>query len=139
MLMTDAEDTRRTLRSLQERGVSIAIDDFGTGYSSLAYLRKLAAKTLKIDRSFVQRCAGRQEDEQIVRAIIGLAHDLDMQVVAEGVETIAQLSALQKLRCDSAQGYLIAQPLDTDELSSFILGHSVTVRHVTFPIKPPQL
>jgi EAL domain-containing protein (putative c-di-GMP-specific phosphodiesterase class I) len=62
-----------------------------------------------------------------------------MQVVAEGVETIAQLSALQKLRCDSAQGYLIAQPLDTDELSSFILGHSVTVRHVTFPIKPPQL
>ena len=139
MLMTDADDTRRTLRLLQDRGVSIAIDDFGTGYSSLAYLRKLAAKTLKIDRSFVQRCAGRQEDEQIVRAIIGLAHDLDMQVVAEGVETIAQLSALQKLRCDSAQGYLVAKPLDPEELSSFILGHSVTVRHVTFPIKPPPL
>lgn len=136
MLMTDADDTRRTLRQLQDRGVSIAIDDFGTGYSSLAYLRKLAAKTLKIDRSFVQRCAGRMEDEQIVRAIIGLAHDLDMEVVAEGVETIAQLSVLQRLRCDSAQGYLVAKPLDPDQLSSFIQGHSVTVRHVTFPIKP---
>jgi diguanylate cyclase (GGDEF)-like protein len=139
ILMSDAEDTRRMLRDLQERGVSIAIDDFGTGYSSLTYLRKLAAKTLKIDRSFVQRCSNRQEDEQIVRAIIGLAHDLDMQVVAEGVETIAQLSTLQKLRCDSAQGYLVAKPLDPEELSNFILGHSVTVRHVTFPIKPPPL
>lgn len=133
-LMQDADDTMRALRQLQDLGVSIAVDDFGTGYSSMTYLRQLGATTLKIDRSFVDGCAEPGEDEQIVRAVIGLAHDLNMQVVAEGVETAAQLSVLHRLRCDYAQGYLLARPLDETGLSDFILRHSITQRRVSCAI-----
>jgi diguanylate cyclase (GGDEF)-like protein len=129
-LMQDAEDTMRSLRSLQDQGVSVAVDDFGTGYSSLSYLKQLAAKTLKIDRSFVDGCAEASEDAQIVGAIVGLAHNLGMQVVAEGIETSEQVSALQRMRCDAAQGFLIAKPLETAAMESFLNQHSLTEKRV---------
>jgi diguanylate cyclase (GGDEF)-like protein len=133
-LMQDAEDTMRSLRSLQDQGVSVAVDDFGTGYSSLSYLKQLAAKTLKIDRSFVDGCAEASEDQQIVGAIVGLAHNLGMHVVAEGIETPEQVSALQRMRCDAAQGYLIAQPLAGPEMESFLNAHSLTEKRVAVPL-----
>jgi diguanylate cyclase (GGDEF)-like protein len=129
-LMQDAEDTMRSLRSLQDRGVSVAVDDFGTGYSSLSYLKQLGAKTLKIDRSFVDGCAEASEDEQIVRAIVGLAHNLGMHVVAEGIETPEQVSALQRMRCDAAQGFLIARPLENMAMEAFLDQHSLTEKRV---------
>jgi diguanylate cyclase (GGDEF)-like protein len=129
-LMQDADDTKRALRTLQDRGVAIAVDDFGTGYSSLSYLKQLAAKTLKIDRSFVDGCAEQSEDQQIVRAIVDLAHNLGMKVVAEGVETADQVNVLQRMRCDSVQGFLIAQPLAAKELEDFLNSHSMTEKRV---------
>jgi diguanylate cyclase (GGDEF)-like protein len=133
-LMQDADDTMRSLRALQDKGVSIAVDDFGTGYSSMAYLKKLAARTLKIDRSFVDGCAEASEDQQIVRAIVDLAHNLGMHVVAEGIETPDQVSALQRMRCDAAQGYLIAKPLASGQLDDFLTRHSLTERRVAVPL-----
>ena len=129
-LMQDADDTMKSLRSLQDQGVSVAVDDFGTGYSSLAYLKQLAAKTLKIDRSFVDGCAEQSEDQQIVGAIVGLAHNLGMQVVAEGIETQEQVAALQRMRCDVAQGYLIAKPLGGAAMEDFLNTHSLTEKRV---------
>jgi diguanylate cyclase (GGDEF)-like protein len=129
-LMQDADDTMRSLRTLQDRGVSIAVDDFGTGYSSMSYLKKLAARTLKIDRSFVDGCAEVSEDQQIVRAIVDLAHNLGMHVVAEGIESAGQVTALQRMRCDAAQGFLIAKPLASDQLDEFLNRNSLTERRV---------
>ena len=133
-LMQDADDTMRSLRSLQDGGVSVAVDDFGTGYSSLSYLKQLAAKTLKIDRSFVDGCAEQSEDSQIVGAIVGLAHNLGMHVVAEGIETFEQVTALQRMRCDAAQGYLIAQPLAGPAMESFLNAHSLMEKRVAVPL-----
>jgi len=133
-LMQDVDDTLRSLRALQDQGVSIAVDDFGTGYSSMAYLKKLAAKTLKIDRSFVDGCAEQSEDQQIVRAIVDLAHNLGMHVVAEGIESVDQVSTLQRMRCDAAQGYLIAKPLAKGDLDDFLTRHSLTERRVAVPL-----
>jgi EAL domain-containing protein (putative c-di-GMP-specific phosphodiesterase class I) len=129
-LMQDADDTMASLRSLQDKGVSVAVDDFGTGYSSMAYLKKLGAKTLKIDRSFVDGCADQSEDQQIVRAIVDLAHNLGMHVVAEGIETGAQVDALQRMRCDNGQGYLIAKPLTTADMEMFLSRHLQTEKRV---------
>jgi diguanylate cyclase (GGDEF)-like protein len=129
-LMQDVDETLRSLRALQDQGVSIAVDDFGTGYSSMSYLKKLGAKTLKIDRSFVDGCAEQSEDQQIVRAIVDLAHNLGMHVVAEGIESIDQVNTLQRMRCDAAQGYLIAKPLAKPQLEDFLSRHSLTERRV---------
>ena len=129
-LMQDVDETLRSLRTLQDQGVSIAVDDFGTGYSSMSYLKKLGAKTLKIDRSFVDGCAEQSEDQQIVRAIVDLAHNLGMHVVAEGIESVDQVNTLQRMRCDAAQGYLIAKPLAKNQLEDFLSRHSLTERRV---------
>ncbi|RBD15225.1 hypothetical protein BRN42_01825, partial [Xanthomonas oryzae pv. oryzae] len=97
MAMRDAEACLRTLGQLNALGVRIAIDDFGTGYSNLLYLRKLPAHELKIDRSFVQAMDSSAEDIAIVAAVVALAHTMRLQVVAEGVETIAQRNTLERL------------------------------------------
>ena len=99
---------------LRRHGVRLALDDFGTGYSSFSYLQKLPYDTLKIDRSFVQQLeAGHHTESAIVHAIVVLAHNLDMEVVAEGVETLEQAAELLRLGCEYAQGYLFARPLDS--------------------------
>jgi diguanylate cyclase (GGDEF)-like protein len=108
------------LGRLKGHGVSFAIDDFGTGYSSLKYLRTLPVAKLKIDREFVQGAPGDGNDAAIVRAIVDLGHNLGLTVVAEGVETEAQLAFLQGLGCDQAQGDYFSKPLPVDEIDAML-------------------
>jgi diguanylate cyclase (GGDEF)-like protein/PAS domain S-box-containing protein len=114
-VMSNADAAIETLRALRELGVHISIDDFGTGYSSLNYLKRFPADYLKIDRSFIRDATVEQHDAAIVRAIITLAHSLNLKVIAEGVETEEQLSFLRDLQCDEMQGYLLSKPLPAEE------------------------
>jgi diguanylate cyclase (GGDEF)-like protein len=111
MLMQEPESVVRILHELQEMGVHIALDDFGTGHSSLAYLKRFALDDLKIDRSFVQGLPDDTDDHAITRAIIAMAHSLQMRVVAEGVETLGQLAFLREQGCDEFQGFLASPPV----------------------------
>lgn len=122
-LMQEGETTR-LLERLTAKGLSIALDDFGTGYSSLSYLRRFPIDRIKIDRSFVCDINGSQSDGALARAVIMLAHGLNVGVVAEGVETAAQLSLLRHFGCDEAQGYLLGEPVAGDILAESILGRN---------------
>ncbi|HYA67444.1 MAG TPA: EAL domain-containing protein [Acidimicrobiales bacterium] len=116
-LMHDAESALRVLRSLKALGVTLAIDDFGTGYSSLSYLHRFPLDVLKIDKSFVDGLATDSDGSEIVAAVIKLAHALGLQVVAEGVEQMAQLEQLGSMGCDFAQGYLFSRPIPANEVN----------------------
>jgi diguanylate cyclase (GGDEF)-like protein/PAS domain S-box-containing protein len=115
LLMENPQGSRRVLGEMKEMGVRIALDDFGTGYSSLAYLRHFPLDTVKIDRSFVADLDKNPEDATIVKAMIGLAHNLQLSLTAEGVETRAQLDFLRAHGCDHAQGYFFGRPVPADE------------------------
>jgi diguanylate cyclase (GGDEF)-like protein/PAS domain S-box-containing protein len=117
LLMTEPARAIETLNTLRAMGVRIAIDDFGTGYSSLAYLKRLPAHCVKIDRSFIEGLPGDRDDAAITQAVIAMAHSLNMQVVAEGVETKEQLRFLQQLGCDCAQGYFFSRPVPAEQLT----------------------
>jgi diguanylate cyclase (GGDEF)-like protein/PAS domain S-box-containing protein len=119
-IVSDPAGTKDVIRRLRELGVGIAIDDFGTGYTSLAYLARLAITQLKIDRSFVMNMNANADDAAIVRAIITLGHDLNLEVVAEGVETVAAYDELARLGCDTIQGYWLSRPLPPAELSEWL-------------------
>ena len=108
----------KLLKDLRDLGVRLALDDFGTGYSSLSLLRSLPIDTLKIDRSFVQG----DRAEVMVGAIVSLAHAFGLHVVAEGVETAAQLDLVQSLNCDGVQGYLLARPSPASEARLILSG-----------------
>jgi len=114
LLMSDVTNISRILKEISALGVTIAIDDFGTGYSSLAYLKTLPLHTLKIDRSFVMDMASDENDAVIVRSTIDLAHNLGLNVVAEGIENNATLNLLTELGCDGAQGYHFSRPQSHD-------------------------
>jgi diguanylate cyclase (GGDEF)-like protein/PAS domain S-box-containing protein len=115
------------LRRIKLLGVTVSVDDFGTGYSSLSYLSRLPIDRLKVDRSFVRRMVDDSRDAAIVRAIVSLGHGLGLAVVAEGVETRAQLAMLAEMGCDEAQGYLLAQPSAGDAIRSMLgLSHPAT-------------
>ena len=116
VVMHNAERASQTLAELKALGVGVAVDDFGTGYSSLAYLRRFPIDQLKIDRSFVQDATVHPDSAAIVHSIIGLARNLRMQTVAEGVETEEQRAFLQAAGCDLMQGYLFSRPLPAQEL-----------------------
>jgi EAL domain-containing protein (putative c-di-GMP-specific phosphodiesterase class I) len=109
--MRDADASVVILQRLHEMGVRIAIDDFGTGYSSLLYLKRLPASELKIDRGFVRNLEHDSEDRAIVSAIVALGQTLDLKIVAEGVETVAQQEFLTGMGCDSLQGFLFGKPM----------------------------
>ena len=115
-LMRDIARCSHMLSQLRETGIRIAIDDFGTGYSSLAYLRRLPVDGLKIDRSFVRDMVDDPRARRIVATMIELAHDLDLTVVAEGIEDEPTLALLQDARCDFIQGWLIGRPADAAEV-----------------------
>jgi diguanylate cyclase len=123
-LMENIEVARTALEHFRSMGLWIYIDDFGTGYSSLSYLRTLPINSLKIDQSFVHDIPGDPDAMALVRAIINLAHDLGMRVIAEGVETEAQLAVLREFGCDAAQGYLFSVPLPAPELEAFLSGRA---------------
>jgi len=116
-LMNLSHSCLEKLREFGRKGVMVAIDDFGTGYSSLAYLHTLPVHVLKIDRQFVQRLGGGQRDSRIVSAIMGIAEALELEVVAEGIETEAQKNRLTELSCHRGQGYLLARPSPLASLS----------------------
>ncbi|WP_144777773.1 putative bifunctional diguanylate cyclase/phosphodiesterase [Marinobacter maritimus] len=110
-----------TLKELRNQGVGIAIDDFGTGYSSLAYLQNLPVQVLKIDRQFIRRLGTQDSDSRIVSAILGIADALELEVVAEGIETKAQYQELQELNCQRGQGYLMARPQPWQQVKKTVL------------------
>ncbi|MCO6413076.1 MAG: bifunctional diguanylate cyclase/phosphodiesterase [Thiogranum sp.] len=115
-MMADPATALHTLRALHEMGITLSIDDFGTGYSSLAYLKKLPVAELKIDKSFVMHMAENRQDRKIVQSVIDLAHTLEMQVVAEGIEDERILNMLVAMGCDYGQGFYIARPMPAGEL-----------------------
>ncbi|WP_454254611.1 PAS domain S-box protein [Pseudomonas sp. Marseille-Q8238] len=119
-LMENVEQARATLNALKSLGIRLAIDDFGTGYSSLAYLRRFPLDKLKIDQSFMQGVPEDQGNLQIVSTIIGLARNLKLHALAEGVETVEQLQALRQLGCDQCQGYLFSRPLSAIQLLNWL-------------------
>ena len=123
------EHSRRFIHGFRKLGGTVAIDDFGTGYSSLSHLKQFPVDRLKIDRFFVRDIATAPEDAAITRAVISMAHALDLSVVAEGVETQAQLASLLNQECDKVQGYLLARPMSARELTVFLArGGSFPVR-----------
>jgi diguanylate cyclase (GGDEF)-like protein/PAS domain S-box-containing protein len=115
MVMHDPEQAVKLLVRLKDLGIHLSIDDFGTGYSSLSYLKRLPLDSVKIDRSFIRDIPGDADDAAITRAIIAMAHSLRLKVVAEGVETEAQLGFLREHGCDEMQGYYFSKPLPEDE------------------------
>jgi EAL domain-containing protein (putative c-di-GMP-specific phosphodiesterase class I) len=128
--MENLEAAIAVLLQLKSTGIQLGIDDFGTGYSSLSYLYRLPIDTLKIDRSFVSRMGAHGEDSEIVGTIVALAHNLKLDVIAEGVETPEQLAQLQALRCEYGQGYYFSRPVPAEAASGLIARWS--------EIRPPS-
>ncbi len=117
VLMSDPERASEVMTRLRQIGIRISIDDFGTGYSSLSYLKRFPAQTVKIDRSFISGLPDNSDDSAITEAVIAMAHSLGLNVVAEGVETQAQLRELHKMGCDEVQGFLLGRPMSAAELA----------------------
>jgi diguanylate cyclase (GGDEF)-like protein/PAS domain S-box-containing protein len=140
MVMQNVESTMQMLGQLQALGIAISLDDFGTGYSSLSYLHRFPISTLKIDQSFVSSMSNTQESLEIVRTILGLARNLKMEVIAEGVETLEQAVELRSMNCDYGQGYYFSKALNADNadnfLSSDLLSNNsppINTGNTTFP------
>ena len=122
LVLGDDETTRAAFAALRALGVRLAIDDFGTGYASLAALKHFPADVLKIDRSFVDGLGSDAVDTPIVAAVIGLAHELGLVAVAEGVETHRQLQVLRRLNCDMGQGYLFSRARPAHEIDQLLVS-----------------
>jgi EAL domain-containing protein (putative c-di-GMP-specific phosphodiesterase class I) len=120
VVMHDVDFTTSMLKDLQVMGVNLAVDDFGTGYSSLGYLKRFPLNTIKIDQSFIRELTIDPNDAAIVTAIIALGRGLNLNVVAEGVETQAQLDYLRSLNCEEMQGYLFSKPMPSANATEFL-------------------
>ncbi|MGR2706481.1 GGDEF domain-containing response regulator [Pseudomonas sp. IB20] len=124
VLMQNVEDTLITLRGIKTLGVRLSVDDFGTGYSSLSYLRRFPIDVLKIDQSFIRGLSDNSQDAQLISAIISLGKSLDMNIVAEGVETLEQLAFLKAHQCEEGQGFLFSKAVAADEFAQLLqTGH----------------
>ena len=138
VLMKHAASAAHILGAVRERGIQVAIDDFGTGYSSLSYLRKFPIDALKIDQSFVRQISAVDEDTTIVTAIISMAQNLKLRVIAEGVETAEELAFLQAHQCDEAQGYFLGGPMTPEKfedlLRTGIADPSAVIRPTNFVV-----
>ena len=119
VMMEGRDYTMRVLERLSEAGIELSLDDFGTGYSSLSYIHRFPVSTLKIDQSFIKRIGGDQNGE-IVRAVVTLARNLGMEVVAEGIETELQLDQLRALNCEQGQGFYFSIPVDVESATALI-------------------
>ena len=122
-VLHEVERVQATLAALRRMGVTLALDDVGTGYASLSHLKRLPLDVLKVDRSFVAGLA-EPPDAAIVRALIELGHRLGLRVVAEGVETEAQVGELRRLGCDAVQGHGVARPLGATEIGRWLAARS---------------
>jgi EAL domain-containing protein (putative c-di-GMP-specific phosphodiesterase class I) len=120
LLLEDNEATRQVLDALAGLGVRVGMDDFGTGHSSLSYLKRFDIDTLKIDRSFVSALPDDTEDAAIAAAIVAMGRTLQMKVVAEGVETVAQARYLADIGCDEIQGFLLSRPLPAPQFEQWL-------------------
>ena len=119
VLIKDTQAQLDLIKRIKDKNISIALDDFGTGYSSISYLRNLSSNVLKIDKKFIDTIEHSQSDRNLVRAIISLAHNFKMEVIAEGIETQEQLEILREMNCDHGQGYLFAKPMPAEEFERF--------------------
>ena len=124
-VMSDPQRALAVLNDLVRSGIQLSLDDFGTGFSSMSHLRDLPATELKVDRSFVTDMTRNSQDHVLVRSTIDLAHNLDLLVIAEGVEDADTLEALRRLGCDVAQGYHIARPMPVDELDRWLAAREL--------------
>ena len=120
VVMENAGEATARIGQLRDLGVKLYMDDFGTGYSSLSHLHRFPVGTLKIDRSFINQMSAPDENSEIVRTIVSLAHNLHMEVIAEGVETEEQLSHLKGLECEYGQGYYFSRPVDAESAGGLI-------------------
>jgi diguanylate cyclase (GGDEF)-like protein/PAS domain S-box-containing protein len=136
MMMEDPEQAISILRAMHEQGVRLSIDDFGTGYSSMAYLKRLPVDTLKLDRVFVSEIATDARDADLCAGVIALAHKLGLRVVAEGVETEEQCSALAARDCDVFQGYLFSRPLPADAVPDYLRAQRALAAQPTASCPP---
>ena len=125
-IMSQTEEALDILHQLKHLGVQLAIDDFGTGYSSLSYLKRLPLNTLKIDQSFIRGLPDDADDVAIVRAIIALGRSMQLNIIAEGVETQAQQDFLAKEGCEQIQGYIVSVPLSADDFAASFLRMSIS-------------
>ncbi|WP_447595246.1 putative bifunctional diguanylate cyclase/phosphodiesterase [Aquipseudomonas campi] len=126
-LLDNVENVIATFQQLRELGVKLAIDDFGTGYSSLSYLKRFPVDYVKIDQTFIRDLSANGEDAAITRAIIAMAHGLDLKVVAEGVETQGQMDFLKAQRCDEIQGFLISRPLPAEQFAQLLRDQAAPI------------
>jgi FOG: EAL domain len=122
-LMGDPESAIQLLHNIKELGLRLAMDDFGTGYSSLSYLKRFAMDTLKIDQAFVSGLPDDKQDAAIAATIIAMARNLELKVLAEGVETQAQLDFLKRHGCDEVQGYYFSRPLPAAKIGPLLAAH----------------
>jgi EAL domain-containing protein (putative c-di-GMP-specific phosphodiesterase class I) len=119
------DDAIAPLQRLHDKGVSLAFDDFGTGYASVSYLTRYPVSRIKIDRTFVGKISDEAQDAAIVRSLIAMAHNLGLEVIAEGVETRAQAEFLLNEQCQEEQGFLYARPLPASEFEAFLRSRRV--------------
>jgi predicted signal transduction protein with EAL and GGDEF domain len=122
VIMSNADATISTLNKLKDMGVRLSIDDFGTGYSSFSYLKRFPIDNIKIDRSFIRDITASSEDATIVKAIIAMAHELKLKVIAEGVETEEQSQLLREMGCDEMQGYLFSRPVAPERITEMLVN-----------------
>lgn len=130
-MMVNPDEALRITQELSDKGIKLSIDDFGTGYSSMAYLKQLPVKELKIDRSFVMDMVSNQDDRTIVVTLLQMGHNMDLEIVAEGIEDHDTLSLLTQLGCNIAQGYYIARPMPVDDFIRWCVDN-----RTTYPTKP---